>query len=281
MSVITKAAARAIADLSQGTILAVVEIAAPPERVFRAITDDVPAWWGSPDSYRTTEWKGDLRVGGAWLASGKGADGKPFSVGGTFLKVDPPRELVQTWNPKWVDGPETTLTYRLDPIPGGTRVTVRHEGFAGNPEACQSHTTGWERVLGWLDEHFREPRAAAPTVVPEPPASAPGAPRQMKGYVLGVLLKGPTYATMPPDETQALMQRHLAFIRANIEAGRFVFSSPVFGDGPIAGVSYARARTTDEVLALMREDPGVAAGRFIPEAYPVWAPDLDVVRVVY
>jgi len=36
-----------------------VEIAAPPERVFRAITtDDVVHWWGSPELYQTTQWVG-------------------------------------------------------------------------------------------------------------------------------------------------------------------------------------------------------------------------------
>jgi hypothetical protein len=29
-------------------------------------------------------------------------------------------------------------------------VTVRHEGFGDQADACQSHTEGWERVLGWL-----------------------------------------------------------------------------------------------------------------------------------
>src|SRR5689334_5229255 len=99
--------ARAIADLAEGTILATVDIAAPPERVFRALTDanEMVTWWGSPELYRLTEWRADLRPGGQWKSTGVGADGKPFSVGGEFLEIDPPRRLVHTWSPDWNPGP--------------------------------------------------------------------------------------------------------------------------------------------------------------------------------
>lgn len=151
-----RAVPRAVADLSAGLILATVEIAVPPERVFRALTsEEVVKWWGSDQAYRTTGWKADLRVGGRWRSEGVGADGKPFSVGGTFLEVDPPRRLVQTWEPDWDPGPPTTLTYRLDPTPLGTRLTVRHEGFSGRTESCDAHTSGWELVLGWLGGHLQ------------------------------------------------------------------------------------------------------------------------------
>ncbi len=144
--------ARSVADLTAGVILASVEIAAPPQRVFRALTDpsELKRWWGSPDTYRTEEWTADLRVGGRWRARGRGADGRPFRVEGEYLKIDPPRQLVQTWAPDWEGGFVTTITYRLEPIEGGTRLTLRHEGFGEHREACQSHGQGWERVLGWL-----------------------------------------------------------------------------------------------------------------------------------
>ena len=147
--------ARAVADLSEGLILASVEIAAPPERVFAAVSSaEVAEWWGSPEIYTVTRWTGDLRPGGAWRSEGVGADGKPFSVGGEFVIVEPPRLLVQTWVPDWNPGPPTKIRYQLDPIPGGTRVTLRHEGFQGRNAACESHTQGWERVLDWLRNHF-------------------------------------------------------------------------------------------------------------------------------
>jgi len=72
---------RAVADLAEGTILATVEIGAPIENVFRALTsDEISQWWGSPEMYRVTKWTGDLRPGGQWRSDGVGADGAPFSV---------------------------------------------------------------------------------------------------------------------------------------------------------------------------------------------------------
>jgi uncharacterized protein YndB with AHSA1/START domain len=148
-------AARAVADVTGGLILASVEIAAPIERVFRALTsEEITRWWGSPELYRTTGYTADLRPGGRWRAVGVGADGKEFSVDGEFREVDPPRKVVQTWRYAWDGGGETMLTYRLETIEGGTRVTVRHEGFGDRVESCRSHEQGWERVLGWLQTHF-------------------------------------------------------------------------------------------------------------------------------
>jgi uncharacterized protein YndB with AHSA1/START domain len=146
--------ARAVADLSRGTIVASVEIEAPPERVFAAISSaEITEWWGSADSYRVTRYTATLEPGGAWRSEGVGADGKPFSVGGEFVEIDPPRLLVQTWKPDWDPGLDSTIRYQLDPIPGGTRVTVRHEGFGDHTASCQNHTRGWERVLGWLGDY--------------------------------------------------------------------------------------------------------------------------------
>lgn len=147
--------ARSVADVTAGVIHASVEIAAPPERVFRALTDgnEVVRWWGSADTYKTTEFSADLRVGGQWRARGIAVDGKQFEVSGEFLTLEAPRLIVQTWKPDWAPGLKTTLTYRLDPIPGGTRLTVRHEGFGAHREAFEGHTRGWELVLGFLNTY--------------------------------------------------------------------------------------------------------------------------------
>jgi uncharacterized protein YndB with AHSA1/START domain len=139
-------------------LLASVEIKATPERVFRALaSQDIVKWWGSPELYRVTEWSGDVRVGGHWRSLGVDREGKPFEVSGEYVEVDPPKKLVQTWQPNWSNGPVTTVTYRLDAIPGGTRVTVRHEGFGEAADACQSHSAGWERVFTWLVDWLETP----------------------------------------------------------------------------------------------------------------------------
>lgn len=143
--------ARALADTAAGSIIATVEIAVGPERVFRALaSEEITRWWGSDDLYRSTGWTGEVRPGGAWRTTGVSAEGKPFAVGGEFLEVDAPRRIVMTWIPDWDGDNVTTVSYDLQAIPGGTRLTVRHTGFGDRVESCSSHARGWERVLGWL-----------------------------------------------------------------------------------------------------------------------------------
>lgn len=52
----------AVAEANDGRILATVEIAASPERVFRALaSSEVTAWWVRPGVFDTREWAGDGR----------------------------------------------------------------------------------------------------------------------------------------------------------------------------------------------------------------------------
>jgi len=149
----------------QSIIVAEIFIAAPPARVFEAITDphQAPRWWGQEGMYRITEWKGDVRRGGKWSSLGVGADGTSFQVEGEYLEVDPPRLLVHTWVSSWCSPLTTVVRWELEATdvhglhPNGPRragtgtlVRLRHEGFATAPAAALSHAEGWKRVLGWL-----------------------------------------------------------------------------------------------------------------------------------
>jgi uncharacterized protein YndB with AHSA1/START domain len=92
-------------------------------------------------------------------------DGTGLPASGHFLEIDAPHKIVQTRKYDW-DFPglgrrETTVTYRLDSIPSGTRVIVRHDGFASLMEAANEHAAGWERFLGWLDAYMRSDTASA------------------------------------------------------------------------------------------------------------------------
>jgi uncharacterized protein YndB with AHSA1/START domain len=168
----------------QNTITGEIFIAAPPARVFEALTDpaQMPKWWGQQGVYRITECQADLRRGGKWSSRGVGADGKAFVVEGEYLEVDPPRLLVQTWIPSWTGPLTTVVRWELEPTdvhglhPNGPRragtgtlVKVRQEGFAGDRAALAGHSEGWKRVLGWL-QGFVERGETADTR--EVPASA-------------------------------------------------------------------------------------------------------------
>ncbi len=149
----------------QDTVTGEIFIAAPPARVFEAITDpaQMTRWWGAQNLYRVREWKADLRVGGKWSSEGVGMDGNSFRIDGEYLEIDPPRLLVHTWIASWASALKTIVRWELEAqsvhslhtggpqrAGTGTLVKIRQEGFAGNPAAAASHSEGWKRVMGWL-----------------------------------------------------------------------------------------------------------------------------------
>jgi uncharacterized protein YndB with AHSA1/START domain len=155
---------RALADVQAGTILASIEIEAAPEVVFDALVEpeQLMAWWGSDDTYRTSDWQVDLRPGGAWSARASSAHGEESSiVRGTYVEIDRPRLLVYTWQASWDGFAETLIRVELGASASGTRVKVTHTGFGERRESAAGHANGWCRVLEWLAEHAEV--AALPT----------------------------------------------------------------------------------------------------------------------
>jgi uncharacterized protein YndB with AHSA1/START domain len=151
MSSISKSRARAVAETIEGEIVATVDIAAPPERVFQALVSrEIVDWWVNPGIFDTREWSGDVRVGGRWRATGIGR-GKPYALEGEFLEIDPPRKLVHTWQGVGAPGAPSTVTYVLEPVDGGTRLTLRHAGIA-SPEMRGGTGVGWQTSFDRLAE---------------------------------------------------------------------------------------------------------------------------------
>lgn len=235
---------RALADVDAGKILASVDIAATAERVFSALTnpEELVRWWGSDDLYRTKTWTSELEVGGSWRAEGASADGRPFVVKGEYLEIDPPRKLVQTWKADWDGGHLTTITYLLEPIAEGTRVTVRHDGFVGRAESCRGHGNGWVRVLAWLTAHV------------EPPASA--------SLFFCCQLIGPR-STFPADasaEELAVMKAHAAYWMGHLAEGRVVVFGPVMDPKGPWGLGVVRVSNEAALRELVAGDPAIRSG---------------------
>jgi|GEM_PF-247171 len=147
-------APQAVADGSRGMILAIAEVAGSPEQAFRALTtNEVEEWWKFPGVYRLKDWKADLRAGGRWSVTVELNDGNAAHHWGEFCELDFPNKIVMTSRSDahpLLGERETTITYRLEPIAGGTRLTVRDEGFIGRADAAYGNAENWERVLGWL-----------------------------------------------------------------------------------------------------------------------------------
>ncbi|ORB67399.1 SRPBCC family protein [Mycobacterium scrofulaceum] len=88
-------------------------VAAPPGKVWRLLTepDLLRRWWAEGDVAAV--------VGHRFTLDMPGHGKQPCTV----LEVDPPRRFVYTFTPAW------TLTWRLEPEGGGTRVFLEHSGF--------------------------------------------------------------------------------------------------------------------------------------------------------
>ena len=147
---------RALANVDAGVVKAEIEIAAPPERVFRSLTDPVElaAWWGDATMYRTYDWLVDLRPGGTWSTQARGSDGSEGSVGGEYLEVDPPRLLVYTWRPSWDGFAESTVRCELRATATGTHIRITHSGFIDRATAAEGTGEGWKHVLEWAAKHL-------------------------------------------------------------------------------------------------------------------------------
>ena len=134
-----------------------VEVDAPPDVVYKALTDEKELVQWMP-----TEAKMDLRVGGAihfrfhWEARNVDTE-----VKGTIKELIPRRKLSYTWvavfrsdrDPSKMDGAPTALvTWSLEELPGGrTRVTLVQKGF--DERFRQDGESGWEHFLGQLRKH--------------------------------------------------------------------------------------------------------------------------------
>lgn len=147
-------APKAVADGGGGTIIAIADVAATPERVFDLLTTkEVERWWRDPGHSHWEDWKADLRVQGQWSVTVCLSDGGSNAGWGEFVEIEAPHKLVMTrvFKQHPLQGKrETTIIYRLEPTENGARVTVREEGYVGRSEAAYANAERWEHVLGWL-----------------------------------------------------------------------------------------------------------------------------------
>jgi uncharacterized protein YndB with AHSA1/START domain len=154
----SKKPAKAAVDGVAGMVLAFAEVSGTPDQAFRALTtSEVEKWWTIPGVYHLKDWKADLHVQGRWSVTVELNDGKQVNEWGEFCELNVHNKIVMTrrfGGHPLLGERETTLTYRLEPSPHGTLVTVREEGFIGRSEAAYGNAENWEKVLGWLDDYL-------------------------------------------------------------------------------------------------------------------------------
>ncbi|WP_092781702.1 ArsR/SmtB family transcription factor [Actinokineospora terrae] len=134
-----------------------VYIKATPEAIWTAIVDPE---WSTRYGYRGVV-DYDLRPGGVFktLAGDHmpGIESTACVVEGEVIESDPPRRLVQTWRPTWLDEPVTRLTYEIAEGDNGVcSLTLTHD-VDGAPQTgaqvageVENAGGGWPQVLSDL-----------------------------------------------------------------------------------------------------------------------------------
>ena len=148
----------------QDAIVGEVEVDAPPELVFRALTDPAQLipWWGD-DICKTSVWEMDARLGGKWRFEASDSSGKivvngvsRFQAYGEITEFDPPPVLAYTWLGNWHDHPErpSTARWELSATKTGALVKVTHGGLADQPVARKDYAGGWPGLFELLRKYF-------------------------------------------------------------------------------------------------------------------------------
>lgn len=106
-------------------------------------------------------------------------------------------------------------------------------------------------------------------------------PRDMETYFIAFLRRGARWNDTQGAEAADLLPRHLAFLREQVEAGRYVLTGPITDDGPLVGILIVAAKAIEEALAIATGDPGVQSGRLAVEVHPVLLPSLKELKINY
>jgi uncharacterized protein YndB with AHSA1/START domain len=130
-----------------------VEIAHPPAKVWAALTtaEGLSAWFGNKATI-------DLRPGGSASMKWDGDHTADMRV----ERVEEPTVFGFTWHIYGLpeDDPRRTyVEFTLEPVGGGTRLTVVESGFAQLPDDAHSkafggNTDGWANELAELVEYL-------------------------------------------------------------------------------------------------------------------------------
>jgi uncharacterized protein YciI len=104
-------------------------------------------------------------------------------------------------------------------------------------------------------------------------------PKNMKPYFLCVLEKGEKW--MPVQFADPAMQEHLAYIREQVEAGKFVVVGPALDEGRIRGMAIINAASIEEAKRIVNGDKMVQSGHLVAEIHPVMLADLSALHTEY
>ncbi|HXN49912.1 MAG TPA: YciI family protein [Bryobacteraceae bacterium] len=118
--------------------------------------------------------------------------------------------------------------------------------------------------------------------VPQPSAQFPDIPKNLKAYFIALYVKGAKAdAPQTPEERTEFFRQHTAYLRSQVEAGKYLLVGPFMDGGQIRGMAVINAASADEARAIAEADPGVKSGRMAIEIHPGVLPDVGCVHVEY
>ena len=140
-------------------------IAAPPERVWEGLTTA---------EFTQQYWHG-ARVRAVFTPGATIEFLNPddsVGVAGEILTADPPNELSYTWrflrNPDAAGDPASRVTFKLEAIRAGTRLTVTHDRLEKNSTTATMVAFGWPHVIAGLKTLLETGKAVDFTAPDEP-----------------------------------------------------------------------------------------------------------------
>ena len=150
----------AVADGGELTVRRTITIAAPIEKVWAAITEaeHIARWFGQSAVLD------EVAVGAAGIFSFEGYGDFPVRI----EELDPPRTIAYRWSndnaravdPDQVDPRRSTVfRFTLEPLDGGTQLTVVESGFGSlaDPAASlESNRRGWDSELDELVAYLED-----------------------------------------------------------------------------------------------------------------------------
>ncbi len=77
-------------------------------------------------------------------------DKKRVFIVGEIVEVDPPTKLSHTYKFTQQDEPPTLVTWHLEEIPDGCRITLTHGGWTAEHKAPEKVAAGWTDILAIL-----------------------------------------------------------------------------------------------------------------------------------
>lgn len=133
--------------MSKAQFVYMAVIAAPPEEVWKCLTSPefTRQYWHS------TEVRSDFKKGSPieFLTQ----DGE-VGVRGEVLEADFPARLSYTWqftrDPATTDDPPSRVSFELQALSVGTRLTVVHDQLAEGCKTAELVSFGWPHVIGGL-----------------------------------------------------------------------------------------------------------------------------------